>query len=286
MCRATNNVIPKTFKVTEDEVDRMISVLNANKILRVEVRHLSRTWIRSIMSQPRRKNKSQRRSFEYSQNKIENYLQWRVDANITKMVETCFEDAEGKYFSEYLGGSFAYWNGTDKDGSPILWVHPENFPWDKFDSKKIIDFGAVFLQGFFEALPPHVSDVNFVLLLDRCPYSQILRHPKIIPSLINLWMKCAPDRLRKAVMVTGVVGRIFYQTLKNLAPSSLVDKVTTVSSREEAAQVMLDCGQLESEKDIPDFLGGNANHMENEENTRNFPSKMKQYKSHWPEMSI
>ena len=55
-------------------------------------------------------------------------------------------------------------------------------------------------------------------------------------------MKCCPDRLKQAVMVTGRTGHIFYHMAKTLAPKNLVDKVVVFSERRAAGKFLIEKG--------------------------------------------
>lgn len=262
-----------SFAVTEDEIDRMLVHFTNHPDLKEEADFLSRLWIKEIMSKPNRKNKKRRRPFEYSKSKIRNYLQWRKDTRVTAMISVCLEDETRTQFSQEFESGCFYWFGIDKQGSPNLWFRMDRFPWESLDLKRHMDFSAVMIQGLLDVLPPHVTNVNVILLADKCPLMQLIKHPKIAPALMNLWLKSAPDRLKKCVMITGAVGGHFFKLVKKIAPCNVVDKINPVSSRIEAAKWMLEQGILKSEDDVPDFLGGIARHPE--EIITSYPTMMK-----------
>ena len=138
---------------------------------------------------------------------------------------------------------------------------------------------GLLLQSGINAMPPNIHNLNFILLLDNFKPINAVRHPRLGLKFLQTFMKCCPDRLKHAVMVTGTSGHIFYKIAKNFAPKSLVDKIKVVKSRSEAGRFMIEKGIIgdvplsmsvnsdttSSDEDtacLPDFLGGEIKHEE------------------------
>lgn len=162
-------------------------------------------------------------------------------------------------------------HGTDSDGSPTLWYRIERMDWDNIVFEKRMEYTALVLQSALDVMPAHVHDLNFVLLLDDFPPMQILKHPTIGPAFLKSFVKrCPDDRIKRAVMVTGTTGSVFYNIVKTVTPKSFVDKITVVKNREQAAAHLLDVGIIGSKDEIPSFLGGMAPEHP-DEITKNLP---------------
>ncbi len=103
-----------------------------------------------------------------------------------------------------------------------------------------MEFNALVFQSALNAMPPHVHNMNFILLLDTFHPIHIVRHPRLGLTFLQTFMKCCPDRLKQAVMVTGTTGLVFYNIAKKFAPKSLVDKIKVVKSRSAAGRYMIE----------------------------------------------
>lgn len=66
----TNKILSE-FTVSDEEVGQMIDELLKDRHWdQNEVKNLPRAWIRAIMGRPFKKNKKERRPFDYSKNKL------------------------------------------------------------------------------------------------------------------------------------------------------------------------------------------------------------------------
>lgn len=283
--------VPNMFQVRSDEIDRMLlSLAEENEQdLQDEIQHLSRSWIAAVMGQPYRKNKNQRRPFEYSKKKIQRVLKWRQSYRLLRSIlpERILADGDstkGKYANEFGTGCF-YWYGTDNEGTPNLWYRMELMNWDQVNLQRGLEYNGLILQSAFNAMPQdsNVYQLNFILLLDDFNPIYAIKKPRLGPSFLKLFMKCCPDRLKRAVMVTGLTGSVLYNIAKSLAPKTLVDKITVIKDRQGAANALLDMGIVRGnamtsridgdhhhQSGLPTFLGGEEEHRD--EITKNLPN--------------
>jgi hypothetical protein len=137
--------------------------------------------------------------------------------------------------------------------------------WKDIVIKDITEKTSIVLQAVLDAMPPSIHSFNFILLLDDFELKHALRHPSLGPSFLREFMMCCPDRLKRAIMVTGSVGSFFYNIAKALAPKSLIDKITVVKHRDEAADILKDEGIVtlnDTTDEVPNFLGGSSIHEE------------------------
>ena len=150
----------------------------------------------------------------------------------------------------------------------------ERMEWSDLVLKKRLEYTHLVLKNAFEMMPPNVKGINFVLLLDDLRPSHILKHPRLGPSFLKSFVDlCPAGYLKRAVMVTGTTGRVFYKIAKAIGPTSIVDRITVVQDRSEASLFLLDSGVIKRKDDIPIFLGG-AGVEHPDEITRNFRGMM------------
>lgn len=281
------------FSIDSTEIDRLVSALiQENPDLKNDIEQISRQWIGQVMSQPSKTNKNQPRSFEYSKEKILKVIQWRqknmlLDSDLKRRIEVDGDPNLGGQFAiEFSTGCF-YGYGTDADGSPNLWVREELLGWDNVDLKKRKAYSGLLLQSVINAMPPEIHSLNFILLLDGFNPINVVRYPRLGPNFLQTFMKCCPDRLKRAVMVTGTTGRVFYNVAKTIAPKNLVDKITVFNDRQAAGEFLIKSGILTAPEAVtttaseqnacssdisillPTFLGGNSKHEE--EVTKSLP---------------
>ncbi len=279
----------QSFVVTDEEVSSMIDALSRDFETN-EVAKISKSWIKAVMNQPSRKNKikknskATRRSFEYSQKKFRKYLQWRTDSDVTNKIEyhlnntvetetetetgtigstssfSSVEDNTTKLITTTSPGSF-YWYGIDKDGAPILWYKANLTRFEKAHVHNEMEYASLILHGVLDALPPHIHNLNFIILFDDYNPVKAMLRPNMATEFIKMLMVTCPDRLKRAVMVTGTVGHVFYNLAKGLAPSNIIDKVIVTKSRATAAQLIVEEGIMSQNK-VPDFMGGTYVHDE------------------------
>lgn len=269
-----------TFEVTDEEVIKMVKELSQDFEIK-EVEKLSKTWIKALMSQPYSKNKLQRRPFAYSKEKLAKYLKWRTTSKITsKIAYNLSNDIDGSSQKDFkplttCSPGNLYWHGTDNEGSPILWNLANLTRFQKADIKNEMEHTSLVIQAALDSMPENIHNFNFILCFDVYDPFQAMMKPTIGPTFIKMFMKTCPDRLKRAYIVTGSIGHIFYNLAKQLAPVSLMNKVTQTKSREITAQLLVDDGVLRKDE-IPDFMGGTSVHDQNI--TLDYPSMIKAIK--------
>lgn len=285
------------FPVASREIDQMIlTLIQENLDLQDEIKELSRSWVVAVMGQPSKKDRTQPRSFDYSKKKILNVLKWRQENRLLASDLKDRIDVDGnpkqdsRYAFEFGCGCF-YWYGTDVDGCPNLWYREDLNRWEDVNVDRRMEYMGLVIQSAINAMPPNIHNLNFILLIDGFNPIHAVRHPRLGLTFLQTFMKCCPDRLKRAVMVTGTTGQIFYNVAKKFAPKSLVDKITVMRNRSMAGSFMIEKGIIgrgsssiypldsssslssagEGEKDVglPTFLGGETVHEE--EMTKNLP---------------
>ena len=271
------NKILSEFAVSDEEVRQMIDELLKDKRWdQNEVNNLPRAWIRAIMGRPFKKNKKERRPFDYSKNKLMDYLDWRKKSAITSKISHHLnsDGTEIASLTASIRPAF-YWYGTDSDGAPILWYHADRFNFKGSIVKNDMEVSALVMQAGLDAMVAsnhHVYDINFVILFDVFNPLEAMRKPTLAPAFVKLFMRIFPDRLKRGIFLTGTLGHVFYKIAKQIAPSNIMDKVSEVQSREEASKLLIHDKIVEEDK-IPTFLGGTHDH--NEEIVGHFPSMIK-----------
>ncbi len=282
-----NKISPLMFSVTDNEVDRMLLALaeehDEDLDMQDEIKQLSRSWVTAVMSQLYSKGKNkkqpQRRPFEYSKKKILCVLEWRrkyglLRSDLPKRMIVDGDPINGKYAKEFSMGCF-YWYGTDSDGTPNLWYRMELMNWDHVDLERGLEYNGLILQSAFDAMPTNIHQLNFILLLDHFNPVHAVKNPRLGPSFLKLFMKSCPDRLKRAVMVTGFAGGLLHNIAKALAPQSLMDKITVMRDRNDAANALIRMGLVSAypagdgidsedkqQDGLPTFLGGEEKHVE------------------------
>lgn len=264
------------FDVTDAECDEMIEALSSNhqnsSSWSEEVKFLSRPWVKAIMSQPYRKNKKIRRPFDYSKEKIEQYLAWRHESNITdKISHYMIHGDEVKHLKPTIGGADLYWYGVDKEGCPIMWYRADRTNFD-VDYKKADLHTALVIQAVLDRMPGDIHKINFVVCLDQYNTFQAMRRPKLGQNSIHTFMKICPDRLKACYFITGGLGSFFFKLVEKLAPQSIMSKVTKCKSRKQAAEFLVS-DEVLTEGEVPSFMGGNLEH--DEQIIMNYPLMIK-----------
>jgi len=270
-CLSRTNA-PDEFIVSNAEVDQMV-----DELLKVqsswdknEIHNLSKAWIRAVMSQPYKKNKDQRRPFDYSKKKLIDYLDWRNQSCITCQISHHLGD-DGKDIAK-LGSNKndLYWYGVDGEGSPILWlVYGRDSNFDGINVKNQMEATALVIQAGLDAMPPNIHNFTFVVLFDKLNPMKALKKPTLAPEFIKTFMRICPDRLKQCIFVTGSLGHVFYKLVHRLAPTSIMNKVVEARSRAEASKVLIDTNSVK-ECELPNFMGGSFVHED--KITSHFPT--------------
>ncbi|GFH44236.1 hypothetical protein CTEN210_00710 [Chaetoceros tenuissimus] len=265
------------FDVTDEECDEMFQALSqdTNAPWHEEVKYLSKSWVKAVMSQPYRKNKKMRRPFDYAKKKIVDYLDWRAKNNITKEIAYYSALEDGKEFTKVLktGGHDLYWYGVDKDGCPNLWYRADMTIFEKVEVRKTPKASALIMQAALDKMPSNIHNFNFIVVFDKFNVFKAMSKPTLAPAFVRTFLKISPDRLKPAYFITGGAGGFFFDIAAKIAPASVMDKTTKCKSREEAADLLQRDGILKTDE-IPTFMGGE---YEQDENImRNYSRMMKE----------
>lgn len=255
--------------VSDEEVSHMLQSLNEEGCVWAnEVQYLSKAWVRVIMSQPYKRRRDQRRPFDYSRNKLKDYLQWRIRCQITDKIAQSIStnDPKMSYYSTNSPGSL-YWYGVDSGKRPILWYLANKTCFRSANVQKEVENGALVMQAALDAMPETMHSLNFVICFDEFHATQAMTKPNFAPAFIKTCMRICPDRLERAYFVTGAIGHMFHRVANTLAPKNIMDKVVAVRSREAAATLMVRDGVLKKSS-VPTFMGGQ--HIHDEAITTNF----------------
>lgn len=253
------------FDVTDEECNEMIQALGQDQApWHGEVKYLSKSWVKAVMSQPYRKNKKIRRPFDYAKKKIVDYLDWRTKNNITKDIAYYSALEDGKEFIKVFktGGHDLYWYGVDKDGCPNLWYRADMTIFEKVEVKKTPKASALIMQAALDKMPSNIHNFNFIVVFDKFNVFKAMSKPTLAPAFVRTFLKISPDRLKSAYFITGGAGGFFFDIAAKIAPASVMDKTTKCKSREEAAALLQRDGILKTEE-IPTFMGGGYEQDEN-----------------------
>lgn len=251
------------FQVTEEEITKMIDDLS-QKFEKDEIQKLSRAWIREIMIQPNSKKKSLRRTFDYSKNKLIQYLAWRMKYKISDKISYHVNNSNSDGCSDISklasgGPGGLYWFGTDKDLSPILWYHANLSNFGKMNVQDEMEFTSLIITAALDAMPHDIYSLNFVILLDEFNPLDIAKKPTLIPTFVKTMMKVCPERLKRSYLVVGGVGQFIYEIAKGLTTPDMMNKFMVSSSRQETAKKLVTDGVLRIEQ-VPSFMGGTYIH--------------------------
>lgn len=264
-----------TFPVSDEEVIRMIASLSSSEEVcewADEVQHLSKEWVRAIMSQQYKRNKKERRPFDYSRKKLIENLLWRKKTDITSKIALHMNSDGSEIAKLTTSPGCLYWHGVDSEGSPILWYRADKQCFDSAVVKNQIEWSSLIMQAGLDAMPTNTYSINFVICFDVFNPLKAMKKPNLAPAFIKLFMKICPDRLKRAYMVTGSIGHVFYKVADALAPASIMDKCVETRSREDTARMMVSDGVV-SDDEVPTFMGGEYVH--DEQITLNFPTNIR-----------
>mmetsp|Transcript_12973 Transcript_12973/g.19453 ORF Transcript_12973/g.19453 Transcript_12973/m.19453 type:complete len:285 (-) Transcript_12973:130-984(-) len=247
------------FQTSVEEVDQMIVELTSTEAIRSEVASLSKTWIKNVMSQPSKKNKDARRSFEYSKKKLETYLLWRKENNISELVQANILGTD-KEFLEDVAEKSLYWYGVDRQGRPILWEIFERFDWKNLNTERKLKYYMLLFETIFHVMPPEIDSVCVVAITDGIPYLRAINKPRFFFDVAKLFTKVFPDRLGGFYGLANAATLAVFQLLKPVLPAKVRNKMQFYN-REKMRQELLH-NLLPEGEDLPDFLGGSVIHDE------------------------
>mmetsp|Transcript_12782 Transcript_12782/g.14423 ORF Transcript_12782/g.14423 Transcript_12782/m.14423 type:complete len:288 (-) Transcript_12782:128-991(-) len=263
------------YHISDAEVSQMIEAVCSNTDFNDDdTKHINRRWVKAVMSQPYSEDKTIRRPFEYSQKKIEKHIKWRKENRVNSLMSTYLSqqpsDEDNELQFEIDQGAF-YWYGVDNERSPNVWLAlDDKGNWrSNFDEERKLKCAYLYLQAAFDVMPPDVHNVNVILLLDKFPLSEVIKHPTFAVKFLKNFMVSSPDRLKRAVLVTGNLVNVFYKVAKRLAPKNVLSKIKVFRSREEAASYLASKKIVKNVNEVPFAREGK---MHEDEITKSFSS--------------
>lgn len=249
----------KTFHTSFEDVDRMIADLTSDEAIRSEVSFLSKSWVKSVMSQPSKSNKDEKRSFEYSKKKLERYLLWRKENNVVDLVRANIQGTDQEFFVDIAEKSL-YWYGVDRQGRPILWERFERFDWKRMNSERKLMYYILLFEAIFQVMPPEIDSICVVAITDGIPYLRAMSRPRFFIDIAKLFTNVFPDRLGGFYGLTNAATLAVSKILRPILPAKVRSKMhfyTRAKMCHELLHTVLPEGE-----DLPDFLGGSVVHDE------------------------
>uniref|UniRef100_A0A7S1YGP1 CRAL-TRIO domain-containing protein n=1 Tax=Grammatophora oceanica TaxID=210454 RepID=A0A7S1YGP1_9STRA len=259
----------ETFAVSKEELT----------ILRAEIasefpddyEYLSDAYILSVASKPYSKDPTKRRPLDYSQEKLNDVMQWRQDSGASEIeewvklangpetapeaVENPALLAKAKAMVVSLNTGSIYFHGYTKEGKPILWLRTNRKHWYPDNDAECNGLIAVADAGIRFGMPPDVTD--FVCIADSSYPPP--PNPAFLIKLLKALVKGYPDRLHKlySAPISSIV-QFVMNLLLPLMPGRLASKVVLqdTNANVETLKDLL----LGGEKEIPTFMGGTADH--------------------------
>ena len=256
------------FKVSTEE----LSILRANLASEFpeDYEYLSDAYILSVASKPYSKDPTKRRPLEYSQEKLEHLMQWRVDAGAADLeelvhlangspsapeaVEQPDKMNKAKGIATALNYGSMYWHGYTKAGQPILWIRTNRKPWYP-DVDAEVNALILMADAGIRYMPKGITDFICISESSYPPPP----NPTYLINVLKALVRGYPDRLKLLVSapVSSIV-QFVMNLLLPLMPGRLASKLVLLGT--DAAKDKLVTLLLHGEDDIPDFFGGPANH--------------------------
>mmetsp|Transcript_18410 Transcript_18410/g.23886 ORF Transcript_18410/g.23886 Transcript_18410/m.23886 type:complete len:339 (-) Transcript_18410:146-1162(-) len=254
------------FSVSKEE----LSILRADLACEFpeDYDYLSDAYILSVASKPYSKDPTVRRPLEYTMEKLTHVMQWREEsgaAEITDYIDmangpesapAAVENpqmlAKAKAIATALNYGSMYWHGLTKQGKPILWIRTNRKPWYPDVDAEIKALIAMTDAGI-RGMPKKTTD--FVVIADST--SPPPPNPSFMIEMLKALVKGYPDRL--GLLVSAPISSIIQfvmNLLLPLMPGRLASKVILIGSEDVKSKL----DGIIDEKDIPDFMGGEANH--------------------------
>ena len=238
-----------------------------------DYKYLSDAYILSVASKPYSKDPTVRRPLEYSQEKLQHVMQWRVEAGAPDMLdllalangpETAPEAVENpdrltkaKAMAVSLNTGSLYWHGFTKDGRPILWIRTNRKPWYP-DVDAEVNALMLMADTGIKFMPPGVTDFVCISESSYPPPP----NPTFMINMLKALVRGYPDRLN--LLLSAPVSSIIQfvmNLLLPLMPGRLASKVVLLGTDE--MKTKLKDLLMNGEDDIPSFFdNGPANHDE------------------------
>lgn len=255
-----------TFDVSKEEVSIIKAQLASE--FPEDYTFLCEHYIASVASKPYSKDTSIRRPLEYTTKKLNDLMQWRQghvialhdmyaiisgsDAAAVDSADATLTKAKALALSLNYGSM--YWHGLDKDGRPVLWIRTDRMPWYP-DAEAQVNALILLADAGIKLMPAGTTD--FVVVSDS--HSPPPPNPQFMINLLSALVKGYPDRLNELVSCpVGKIIQMVMAVLLPLMPSRLASKIILIGEEETKSKLSK---YLENgEQDIPNFLGGNADH--------------------------
>jgi len=258
------------FEVTKEE----LSIIRADLAGKFpeDYDYLSDAYILSVASKPYSKDPTVRRPLEYTMEKLTHVMQWREEAGAPDMealvklangpesapaaVEEPEKLTKAQAMVTALNCGSVYWHGLTKEGKPILWIRTDRKPWYP-DVDAEVNALILLADAGIRAMPKDCTD--FVVLSDS--YSPPPPNPTFMINMLKALVRGYPDRL--SMLASAPIGSIIQfvmNLLLPLMPGRLASKVVLIGTDE--MQDKLTELLLNGKDDIPNFMGGEADHDE------------------------
>jgi len=186
--KTSNSATSYVYNVSEVDAQRLRSDLFATHPKELKDFVLSDTYMKSVLSQPNSKNKSERRTIEYAGKKLETYLDWRERTGVDKIMADKDKGELARHFAE----GAVYWHGVDKAGRPILWERFGAMDWTNFDSGRKVKMITLLFEAIFRAMPEGVSQFTVVASVEGMPYRWAITKPNFFLGCAKLFVQVRP----------------------------------------------------------------------------------------------
>jgi len=260
----------KTFEVTDEEIDCIVSRLALEHP--EDYLYLSTSYVKSLASKPNSKDMTERRTLEYSIEKLLDVLRWRKEFGAPTLLDfislsNCSENSpeaitdpekmvQATAVAAALNTNSQYFHGFTKDGKPIMWVRTKRRLWLP-DVEAELRALTLLVDAAVRAMPEEITE--FVVISDST--SPPPPHPRYMIGMLKCLVKGYPDRLGM-LMSAPVSSNVQFvmKILLPLMPSRLSSKVLLYDMEQMVSKLeeILPNGK----DDIPTFFGGTVNHDE------------------------
>lgn len=219
-------------------------------------------YVRTLMSQPSKKDAKKQRTFEYSMKKLVKTFDLYQELKVDDIMSRDLKSLPDTHRIALECGSL-YWRGYDRKRRPVLWVRNPRKDYTNLDldAQRWLHIRMI-ETGVRELLPPGTS--RFVIVADagvmkvgriRQMYAQ-MRQVSYLRMLIKVFLTLYPDRV--AVLMPGPVNRFLrgmYNFVSPLLPRNVVRKIRLLPHKSRPVlEEYIDA------QDVPDFFGGEASH--------------------------
>lgn len=209
----------------------------------------------------------QKRTFEYSLEKLVAILRWRRTFRCDEIPSTMADmRRRGGPEAETLldivtKESYLNWHGYDRSGRPVLWVRPKRKDWTRQEVRTDLEYHALMFDLGIRMMPPGVTQMLLVGDADGMgpQHADLTR----MQGLIDMLRIGYPDRLGNVVVLPApLFARAAWTFMQKLAPASLVKKLQIVSAVRGRELLQEYLGERGLEELLPPNLGGKREHTE------------------------